>query len=387
METIALANGPGCEMQEPIFQFQTRRSGADLATLGFRRSVQGRAGGRRPVKPVLFPLHADCIQDNKCNAFNLGATRDLDRLVIARRGDAVILAATGSSAFGGRMNRYPMFNPQLLLSFVAICESNSFTRAAERVNLSQSTVSQQIRRLEEMLGKALFERSSHQVQLTEEGVKLLSYARRIIALNEEAHDALAGPWRDGVLRLGMPEDFMVPTADLLASFNSQHPHLRLDVTSGLSADLQLAYRDGELDLILVKQRRKQQPRAARPEPLLWLDSLVRPAIEQVPVPLAVFPLNGLYRDELCQALDTLGIRWRISYSSASLAALAAASAAGLGVSLLPASCRLPSHRVLGAAERLPSVDDFELALFYRDDAGPAALALAERLIEYCELRR
>jgi len=210
------------------------------------------------------------------------------------------------------MNRYPMFNPQLLLSFVAICESNSFTRAAERVNLSQSTVSQQIRRLEEMLGKALFERSSHQVQLTEEGVKLLSYARRIIALNEEAHDALAGPWRDGVLRLGMPEDFMVPTADLLAAFNSQHLHLRLDVTSGLSADLQLAYRDGELDLILVKQRRKQQPRAARPEPLLWLDSLVRPAIEQVPVPLAVFPLNGLYRDELCQALDTLGIRWRQS---------------------------------------------------------------------------
>ncbi|WP_429810324.1 LysR family transcriptional regulator [Ensifer sp. B1-9] len=285
------------------------------------------------------------------------------------------------------MNRYPMFNPQLLLSFVAICESNSFTRAAERVNLSQSTVSQQIRRLEEMLGKALFERSSHLVQLTEEGVKLLSYARRIIALNEEAHDALAGPWRDGVLRLGMPEDFTVPTVDLLASFNSQHPHLRLDVTSGLSADLQLAYREGELDLILVKQRRKQLPRAARPEPLLWLDSVVRPAIEQLPVPLAVFPLNGLYREELCQALDSLGIRWRISYSSASLAALAAASAAGLGVSLLPASCRLPSHRVLGAAERMPPVDDFELALFYRDNASAATLALAERLIEYCGLRR
>ncbi|MCK3779340.1 LysR family transcriptional regulator [Ensifer sesbaniae] len=285
------------------------------------------------------------------------------------------------------MNRYPMFNPQLLLSFVAICESNSFTRAAERVNLSQSTVSQQIRRLEDMLGKALFERSSHLVQLTEEGVKLLSYARRIIALNEEAHDALAGPWRDGVLRLGMPEDFTVPTVDLLASFNSQHPHLRLDVTSGLSADLQLAYREGELDLILVKQRRKQLPRAARPEPLLWLDSVVRPAIEQLPVPLAVFPLNGLYREELCQALDSLGIRWRISYCSASLAALAAASAAGLGVSLLPASCRLPSHRVLGAAERLPPVDDFELALFYRDNASAATLALAERLIEYCGLRR
>lgn len=285
------------------------------------------------------------------------------------------------------MNRFPMFNPQLLLSFVAVCESSSFTRAAERVFLSQSTVSQQVRRLEEMLGKPLFERSSHQVELTEEGSRLLSYARRIIALNEEAHDALTGFWRDGVLRLGMPEDFTVPTADLLAAFSLEQPHLRLDVTSGLSADLYSAYEREELDLILVKQRRSQPPRAARPEPLLWLDSLAHPAIERSPVPLAVFPLNGLYREELCQALDSLGIRWRVSYSSASLAALTAASAAGLGVTLLPAGCRLPSHRVLGAAEGLPQVSGFELALYYRDNAPAAAAALAERLAEFCRLER
>ncbi|MEB6334634.1 LysR family transcriptional regulator [Serratia rhizosphaerae] len=283
------------------------------------------------------------------------------------------------------MNRYPMFNPQLLLSFVAVCDSSSFTRAAERVCLSQSTVSQQVRRLEEMLGKPLFERSSHQVLLTEEGVKLLSYARRIIALNEEAHDALTGIWRDGVLRLGVPEDFAASTTELLADFSREHPHLRLDVTSGLSADLHHAYGREELDLILVKQRRSQPPHAARPEPLLWLDSLAFPAIEQSPVPLAVFPLNGLYRDQLCQALDNLGRRWRIGYSSASLAALTAASAAGLGVTLLPAGCRLPSHRVLGEAEGLPPVNDFELALYYRDSAPAAAGALAQRLTTFCRL--
>ncbi|MGO4669119.1 LysR family transcriptional regulator [Bosea sp. 2RAB26] len=285
------------------------------------------------------------------------------------------------------MNRYPMFNPQLLLSFVAVCESQSFTRAADRVSLSQSTVSQQVRRLEEMLGKPLFERSSHQVELTEEGGRLLSYARRIIALNEEAHDALTGFWRDGVLRLGMPEDFTVPTVDLLAAFSREQPHLRLDVTSGLSADLRSAYEREELDLILVKQRRRQPPRAARLEPLLWLDSQAHPAIERSPVPLAVFPLNGLYREELCQALDSLGIRWRVSYSSASLAALAAASAAGLGVTLLPAGCRLPDHRILGTAEGLPPVNDFELALYYRDNAPAAAVMLAERLAEFCHLER
>ena len=280
-----------------------------------------------------------------------------------------------------------MFSPQLLISFVAVSETSSFTRAADRVSLSQSTVSQQVRRLEELIGKALFERSSHEVRLTEEGIKLLSYARRIIALNEEAHDALTGPWRDGVLRLGMPEDFTVPTVDLLAAFKREHPHLRLDVTSGLSRDLYQAYAQEELDLVLVKQRRVHLPRAARPEPLLWLDSAEHPAIEQTPVPITVFPVNGLYREELCGALDGLGLRWRVSYSGGGLAALAAASAAGLGVSLLPAGCRLPEHRVLGVAEGLPAVDDFELALFYRDHAPAITLDLAERLITFCGLKR
>lgn len=103
------------------------------------------------------------------------------------------------------------------------------------------------------------------------------------------------------------------------------------------------------------------------------------------MPLAVFPLSGLYRDELCQALDTLGKRWRIGYSSASLAALTAASAAGLGVTLLPAGCRLSTHRVLGAAEGLPPIDSFELALYYRDGAPAATLALAQRLTVFCGL--
>jgi DNA-binding transcriptional LysR family regulator len=283
------------------------------------------------------------------------------------------------------MTRYPMFNPQLLQSFVAVCDSMSFTRAAERVSLSQSTVSQQVRRLEEMLGKPLFERNPHQVQLTEEGGRLLSYARRILALHEEAHDALTGFWRDGVLRLGMPEDFTVPTAELLAQFSLAEPHLRLDVTSGLSADLYGAYEREELDLVLVKQRRRQPPRAARPEPLLWLDSLAHPAIERAPVPLAMFPLNGLYREELCAALDELGIRWRVSYASTSLAALTAASAAGLGLTLLPASCRQQGHRVLGVAEGLPEVTGFELALYYRDNAPAAATVLAGKLAAFCGL--
>jgi len=283
------------------------------------------------------------------------------------------------------MNRYPMFSPQQLLSFVAVCETGSFTRAAERVFLSQSTVSQQVRRLEEALGKPLLERTSHQVQLTEEGDRLLGYARRIIALNGEAHDALSDQWRDGVVRLGVPEDFAAATTSLLAEFSRSHPHLRLDVTSGLSNELRRAWQQEELDIILIKQTKGEKPNAARPEPMLWLDSAGFPAFERSPVPLVLFPLNGMYREALCQALESLGFGWRISYSSASLAALAAASAAGLGVTLLPASCRLPEHRILGPESRLPVIDDIELALFYRPDATPAQRALAEKLQDFCQL--
>jgi len=283
------------------------------------------------------------------------------------------------------MNRYPMFSPQQLLSFVAVSETGSFTRAADRVYLSQSTVSQQVRRLEDALGKPLLERTSHQVQLTEEGERLLGYARRIIALNGEAHDALSDQWRDGVVRLGVPEDFAAATTSLLAQFCREHPHIRLDVTSGLSHELRRAWQQDMLDIILVKQLTGEKANASRPEPMLWLDSAEFPAFERDPVPLVLFPLNALYRDELCQALDAIGRSWRISYSSASLAALVAASAAGLGVTLLPASCRLPEHRVLGAESGLPPIDNVELALFYRPDATPAQIALAGKLRAFCQL--
>jgi DNA-binding transcriptional LysR family regulator len=283
------------------------------------------------------------------------------------------------------MNRSPMFNAQQLVSFVAVCETASFTRAAERVCLSQSTVSQQVRRLEASLGKELLLRSSHEVRLTEEGEKLLGYARRIIALNGEAHDILSEQWRDGVVRLGVPEDYAAPTTPMLAEFSRQHPHLRLDIISGMNVELRRAWQREELDIMLIKQPRGEKPLAARPEPLLWLDSLQRPAFELMPVPLVVFPQDGLYREELCLALDELGLSWRISYCSASLQALIAASAAGLGVTLLPATCRQAQHRVLGATEGLPTIDNFELALFCREGTTSLQQALAEALITFCGL--
>lgn len=104
------------------------------------------------------------------------------------------------------------------------------------------------------------------------------------------------------------------------------------------------------------------------------------------MPLVLFPQQGLYRDEVCQTLDALGRSWRISYSSASLLALAAASAQGLGLTLLPASCRLPAHRVLGPEQGLPVINTFELALFRRHPQDPLQRELAASLAAFGKLR-
>ena len=148
-----------------------------------------------------------------------------------------------------------MMDIELLRSFVSVVDAGGFTRAGERVHRTQSTVSQQIKRLEDMLGRPLLERNGKQATLTEEGERLISYARRILALEQEARDVVARPVVDGVVRLGIPEDFAAyRLPELLYDFKLARPTLRLDVRCGLSATLQRALDAGELDLALLKAR-------------------------------------------------------------------------------------------------------------------------------------
>ncbi|WP_259744902.1 LysR family transcriptional regulator, partial [Pseudomonas protegens] len=126
-----------------------------------------------------------------------------------------------------------MFDPVLLRSFVAVADCQNFTRAAERLHLTQSTVSQQVRRLEESLGCQLLDRDQRRVVATVEGERLLAYARRILALHEEASDVLINQRGEEVLRLGVPEDFAAERLmPMLSGFGRDYPAVRLEVTSG-----------------------------------------------------------------------------------------------------------------------------------------------------------
>ncbi|WP_429091688.1 LysR family transcriptional regulator [Aeromonas veronii] len=274
-----------------------------------------------------------------------------------------------------------MLDPLLLRSFVAIIDTGSFTRAGERVHLTQSTISQQIRRLEQQLGCPLLDRSGRQVVATAEGEKLLGLARRILALLAQAEEQVT----EGsvALSLGVPEDFAAGAiTPVLAAFARDYPEVRLEVQSGLSHQIWQRFAAGELDLALVKQVRGQgSPLASWSEPLVWVDSRDWPARERDPLPLVVFPSEGLYRRQMTEALDGLGRRWRIAYVSASLASLQGAVSAGIGVSLLPKRL-MPADQL--ALTLWPRVAPVELALHAGGSGSEPLTRLSAALIALCD---
>ncbi|MEY9755336.1 DNA-binding transcriptional LysR family regulator [Bradyrhizobium yuanmingense] len=276
---------------------------------------------------------------------------------------------------------------ELLRSFVSVVEAGGFTRAGERVHRTQSTVSQQIKRLEEDVGQVLLHRDGKDVRPTEAGERLLSYARRLLSLAEEARDVLRQPDSDGAIRLGIPEDFAAyRLAKLLGAFSRSHPGLRLDVRADQSKHLARDLQRGELDLALYKREASAKDAiAVWPERVHWVTSKSHPVDVNVPsVPLIGFPLGCIYRAGAIHALETAGRAWHTAYTSSSLAGIQAAVAAGMGLSILSEMAIQTDHRVLTAKDGFAPINKTEVALMASPDASPATLRLADRLAEFCD---
>ena len=258
-----------------------------------------------------------------------------------------------------------MLDLELLKTLVCVVDEGSFTRAANRVHRTQSTVSQQVRRLEQSVGKTLLlrDRAGGNVSATEDGELMLAYARRLLAIAGEAEHLLAAPRAGRGIRLGVPEDFDVSRLTvLLAEFAARHAEVRLETVSGMSTDLRAGLASGGLDLALVKREPGDGPcLAAWPERLVWVGGQRRKERVGV-VPLVLFPQGCVYRKRMIYALESAGRPWHIAYLSHSLAGVQAAVAAGLGVSLLPASARLDTHVELVTADGFPDVPPTELAI-------------------------
>jgi DNA-binding transcriptional LysR family regulator len=279
-----------------------------------------------------------------------------------------------------------MLDLELLRSFVSVVDSGGFTRAGERVHRTQSTVSQQIKRLEDDVGQPLLNRTGKDVTPTEAGERLLSYARRLLSLAEEARDVVARPGHEGAVRLGVPEDFAAyRLTKLLASFSRSHPGLRLDVRADQSTYLKRDLERGDLDLALFKRAAGEKSGiAVWPERVHWVTSKSRPRNTSAgPIPLIGFPTGCLYRAGAIHALESAGRSWHMAYTSSSLAGIQAAVAAGMGLSILSEIAIQADHRVLSAKDGFAPIDKTEVALVASPNASPATLRLADRLAEFC----
>ncbi|PWJ83746.1 DNA-binding transcriptional LysR family regulator [Pseudaminobacter salicylatoxidans] len=236
-----------------------------------------------------------------------------------------------------------MLDPRLLRAFTAIVDAGSFTLAAERLHMTQSTISQQLARLEGAVGTELIERAARPVEPTAAGERLLGYARRLLALQQEAQAAVGEPAGTAAIRIGVPEDIVdAAMARTFSSFARRHREIRLDVTTGLSRDLTRRYRSGEFDIVIVKESEPGPDcRVAFAEPIAWFESIDTPpdihtlGTHADPVPLVAFPPGGLYREAMFERIEREDRRWYVAFAASSLHNVLVAVEAGLGLSLLP----------------------------------------------------
>jgi DNA-binding transcriptional LysR family regulator len=275
----------------------------------------------------------------------------------------------------------PELDTALLRAFVALAETRSFSRTAERVGRSQSAVSMQIRRLEEILGCALFLRDKRNVGITAEGEALLGDARRILALSDGMVARMRAPEIAGEVRFASPEDFATQyLPEILAAFAARHPQVHLHVTCDLTLKLVESLGRGEQDLIVVKQDPADPYPGGRP---LWRERPVFVGRERTGsrladgrLPLVLSPAPCVYRRRGVTALDQAGLPWDITYTSPSFAGTVAAVRAGLGVTVLPRTMVPEGLVAMEPGQGWPTLPEVEIALLAAPRVGPATAALA-----------
>lgn len=271
----------------------------------------------------------------------------------------------------------------ILRTFLVICESGNFSKAAERVHRTPSAVSLQVKKLEEVLGRAMFRREARSVSLTGEGEILLSYARRLLALNDEAVARFLAQPLDGRISFGAPNDsgiFAIP--GFLKRFASTHPNVDVDVVLDVSSALRRRCANGELDLVLFTGEGPANAETIFAEELVWIGLKQGEAQKRRPLPLALADHGCSWRAAALSALDSADIPYRVAYSSEHCQGQIAAIEADLAIAPLPLTVARSAPFVrLDADWGLPPLGRYEVFLLKRDGAGPATDALARHIGE------
>ena len=269
---------------------------------------------------------------------------------------------------------------ELLRTLVKAVDLGSFTRAGEAVGRTQSAVSLQIRRLEDMLDSELFVRGTHRIRPTEQGKTLIEYARRMLALNDEAVSCLRRPKVAGCVRLGAPHEYtasLVPV--ILGKFAQSHPNVMLEVTCDLSKNLLARMAKDEFDLVIALHDNPDDSSGTKvlSEPMIWVTSRDHARHQQQPLPLVVAPEPCIYRSRALEYLKKLELPWHITYTSSSYSGISAAVRAGLGVTVLAKSTVPEGLQALGDRDGFPEMGHLDVRLHTSpENSSEAVLRLA-----------
>lgn len=276
----------------------------------------------------------------------------------------------------------PNLDVDLLKTFLAIADTGSFTRAGEEVHKTQSAVSMQMKRLEDLLGRPLFAKDGRAIRFTADGERLIEYARRMTAINDEAVSIFTKPELTGTLRFGTPDDyadFILP--EILARFSRTHPMVTVNVECLGSVQLFERTKRGEMDLSLVTVFGGIAPdETVRRESLVWVTS-AKHNVHMLDV-LPVACPDCAWRLTVLEALDKFDRKHRIAYSSSNSNAINAAVQAGLAVGAVPDLCVRPGQRILTEREGFPKLASFDIGLVRKPGNHNSAVeALARHVTE------
>ncbi|QPC85766.1 LysR family transcriptional regulator [Mesorhizobium sp. NBSH29] len=256
----------------------------------------------------------------------------------------------------------------LLRTFVSVVELGGHSKAGAMLGRSQPAVSLQLGRLEELVGAPLLIKKGRAIQPTADGEVLLTYAREVVRINDEAMSYFRRRVITGVLRIGLPSDYAVAfLQNALADFTRNHPEVNLEVHCDLSREILRRLRGDELDIIVAMMPAARMPYLSRS----WIERPIWVAADSFvidpdrPIPLVAHPEGCDYRARMIQSLETTGRRWRFVYTGPGISGLQNAVLNGLGVSALTRPTLLKGMRILNQSDGMAPLEPLRVGLFYK----------------------
>lgn len=256
----------------------------------------------------------------------------------------------------------------LLRTFIAVVELGGHSKAGAYLGRSQPAISLQIRRLEELVRTPLLSQEGRAMLPTPAGEALLSYAREMIRINDEAVGYFHRSGKTGVLKIGLPTDYAVAFLQkTITAFIQHHLDVELEIHCDLSRELHQHLRADDLDVIVAMMPTARMPYLSR----TWVEEPIWAAAENFknpahrPVPIGAHPEGCDYRSRMIQALDAIERRWRIVYTGPGISGLQNAVLNGLCVTALTRATMLPGMRILDESEEFPPLEPLRVGLFYK----------------------